>query len=114
MTYYYYDPPQKKGNGDRNKYGNHKRDRNGPTKGERGNYTSITSENALYERFYKESNVVHEGEWEEFWRSLKRTLPTTFRFTGSKGFVVTFQRMADSVQRKIGSPCADIGATDTL
>ena len=59
----------------------------GPKAGERGNYSAIPSENALYERFYRESNVVPEDEWEDFWGAMKRTLPTTFRFTGSKGCV---------------------------
>lgn len=54
-------------------------------KGQRGNYDSIPSENALYEKFYRESGLIPEEEWEEFWKALKRTLPTTFRFTGSKG-----------------------------
>ncbi|KAI5858849.1 S-adenosyl-L-methionine-dependent methyltransferase [Tricharina praecox] len=81
---------KKGGNGDRNKFGNRKRERGtGPAKGERGNYTSITTENALFERFYKESNVVPEDEWEDFWGALKRTLPTTFRFTGSRGHALT-------------------------
>jgi len=94
ITDYYYDPPQRKGgNGDGNKFGNHKRERGaGPAKGERGNYASVTTENALYERFYKESNVVPEEEWEGFWGALKRTLPTTFRFTGSRWFFGTLSR----------------------
>jgi hypothetical protein len=76
-------------NGNRNKFGDKRRDRGGqkqqPAQGERGNYTSIATENALYERFYKESQILPEDEWEPFWEALKRTLPTTFRFTGSRG-----------------------------
>jgi hypothetical protein len=82
-------------NGNRNKFGDKRRDRGPggggqkqqPVQGERGNYTSITTENALYERFYKESNILPEEEWNDFWNALKRTLPTTFRFTGSRGCV---------------------------
>ncbi|KAI5845827.1 S-adenosyl-L-methionine-dependent methyltransferase [Morchella snyderi] len=48
-------------------------------------YVSIPTENEKYEKFYKESGLIPEEEWEEFWSTLKRTLPTTFRFTGSKG-----------------------------
>ena len=73
-------------NPNRNKFGQQKRDRD-TQPGFRGSYDAIPSENALYERFYKESMVVPEEEWEDFWGALKRTLPTTFRFTGSRGLV---------------------------
>lgn len=59
--------------------------RNATQKGVRGSYESIPNENALYEKFYKESGFIPEEEWDDFWSALKRTLPTTFRFTGSKG-----------------------------
>jgi len=86
-TYHYH--PFQKNNPNRNKAGNPKRDRDSHRPGERGNYASIPSENALYERFYKESAVVPDEEWDDFWGALKRTLPTTFRFTGSRGFVAS-------------------------
>ncbi|KAF8541238.1 S-adenosyl-L-methionine-dependent methyltransferase [Trichophaea hybrida] len=79
----------KKKNPNRNKSGNPKRDRDSHRPGERGNYASIPSENALYERFYKESAVVPDEEWDDFWGALKRTLPTTFRFTGSRGHALS-------------------------
>lgn len=58
----------------------------GSGKGDRPNYSSIPSENEKYEKYYKESGLIPEEEWNEFWTTLKRTLPTTFRFTGSKGY----------------------------
>lgn len=82
---------QKK-NPNRNKAGGQKRERDVHQPGERGNYPTIPTENTLYEHFYKESNAVPEEEWNDFWSALQRTLPTTFRFTGSKGFVAAFTR----------------------
>lgn len=66
----------------------------GSGKGERYSYVSIVSENEKYERYYKESGLIPEEEWSDFWAALKRTLPTTFRFTGSKGYIF---RLANSV-----------------
>ncbi|CUS14978.1 unnamed protein product [Tuber aestivum] len=65
------------GGGDRSR-------RNNQGAGQRGNYASIPTENALYESFYKQSSLIPSEEWEDFWASLQRTLPTTFRFTGGK------------------------------
>ncbi|KAI5803314.1 S-adenosyl-L-methionine-dependent methyltransferase, partial [Peziza echinospora] len=55
----------------------------------RAGYSDVVQENELYERFYRESGIIPEEEWEEFWGSLKRTLPTTFRFTGSKNHALS-------------------------
>ncbi|CCX29922.1 S-adenosyl-L-methionine-dependent methyltransferase [Pyronema domesticum] len=74
-----------KGGFNRNKNGGPKRDRDAHRPGVRGSYDTIVSENALYEKYYKEAKVVPEEEWDDFWSALKRTLPTTFRFTGSRG-----------------------------
>ena len=53
----------------------------------RDSYQPVEFKNEMYERFYKESGLVPEEEFPVFWASLKRTLPTTFRFTGSKTWV---------------------------
>ncbi|KAF8421464.1 S-adenosyl-L-methionine-dependent methyltransferase [Tirmania nivea] len=55
----------------------------------RDDYQSVDFNNELYEKFYKESGLVPESEWETFWETLKRTLPTTFRFTGSKNHALS-------------------------
>ena len=89
-SYAYCSRRLQKKNPNRNKSGGQKRERDIHKPGERGNYPTIPSENPLYEHFYRESNLVPKEEWDDFWSALKRTLPTTFRFTGSKGFVVAF------------------------
>lgn len=55
----------------------------------RDDYQSVDFNNELYEKFYKESGLIPESEWETFWETLKRTLPTTFRFTGSKNHALS-------------------------
>ncbi|KAL0636572.1 tRNA (cytosine-5-)-methyltransferase ncl1 [Maublancomyces gigas] len=69
----------------------------GSGKGDRYAYVSIPSENAKYERYYKESGLIPEEEWDEFWATLKRTLPTTFRFTGSKGHALSVLKTLQEV-----------------
>ncbi|KAL7271489.1 tRNA (cytosine-5-)-methyltransferase ncl1 [Rhizina undulata] len=64
-------------------------DRKQGGQGERANYETIPSENAKYEAYYRESGLIPEEEWSEFWGTLKRTLPTTFRFTGSKAHALS-------------------------
>ena len=51
---------------------------------ERVDYQEVPKQNALYERYYNELGLVPEEEREEFWAALRRDLPNSFRFTGSK------------------------------
>ena len=44
--------------------------------------------NEQFERLYNELNIVPEGEErEQFWAALRRELPNSFRFCGSKGYL---------------------------
>ncbi|KAF8475642.1 S-adenosyl-L-methionine-dependent methyltransferase, partial [Kalaharituber pfeilii] len=55
----------------------------------RDDYKDVAFHNELYEKYYKESGLIPEEEWEVFWETLKKTLPTTFRFTGSKNHALS-------------------------
>jgi multisite-specific tRNA:(cytosine-C5)-methyltransferase len=44
--------------------------------------------NEKLERFYTEQGFIPEEEREAFWEALRRDLPNSFRFTGSKGCVM--------------------------
>ena len=44
-----------------------------------------------YERYYNGLNLVEEPEREEFWTALRRELPNSFRFTGSKGYRTSYE-----------------------
>lgn len=59
-----------------------------PGQGVRGNYDNVPTENAGYEKYYREASIIPDDEWPVFWETLKKTLPTTFRFTGSKACVI--------------------------
>lgn len=89
------DPAQKGGRGGR---GGGRGGKGGGRRGGRGggggwssgsvrqSFQEIKKENAHFERYYNELNIVAEGEErEQFWTALRRELPNSFRFCGSKG-----------------------------
>ena len=52
----------------------------------RTDYSEVPKANELFEKYYNELGIVEESESDEFWSALKRDLPNSFRFTGSKGY----------------------------
>ncbi|TKA82087.1 hypothetical protein B0A49_00240 [Cryomyces minteri] len=65
----------------------------GPSSGARQPYVEVTKQNERFERFYNELSIVPEGEErEEFWSAIKRELPNSFRFAGSKGHALAVQK----------------------
>lgn len=62
------------------------RTREGQRSVERTDYREIPKENELYEKFYNDLGVVEKEETEVFWAALRRELPNSFRFAGSKGY----------------------------
>lgn len=53
---------------------------------ERQSYQDIVKENKLFEKYYHELGLMSgEEETAEFWSTLRRELPNSFRFCGSKG-----------------------------
>jgi multisite-specific tRNA:(cytosine-C5)-methyltransferase len=49
-----------------------------------GSYDKIIKENKHFEKYYKESGIVPENEWDDFMECLKAPLPVTFRITSYK------------------------------
>uniref|UniRef100_A0A4W4GKQ4 tRNA (cytosine(34)-C(5))-methyltransferase n=1 Tax=Electrophorus electricus TaxID=8005 RepID=A0A4W4GKQ4_ELEEL len=47
-------------------------------------YSEIIKENKLFEQYYRELNIVPEGEFEEFMEAMREPLPATIRITGYK------------------------------
>ena len=45
----------------------------------------MVKSNELYERYYNELGIFDEDQKDDFWTALRRELPNSFRFTGSKG-----------------------------
>jgi hypothetical protein len=50
-------------------------------------YPTIKKENEKIQRFYDALLELPEEEKEQYWAALKRELPNSFRFCGSKGYV---------------------------
>lgn len=55
--------------------------------GIRRDYSLVPKENPHLERLYNDLAIIPENEKEEFWAAMRRDLPSSFRFTGSKGYV---------------------------
>lgn len=51
----------------------------------RANYDKIDKTNEKLEKFYNSVLNLTEDEKPEFWAALRRELPNSFRFAGSKG-----------------------------
>ncbi|KAF4550044.1 Multisite-specific tRNA:(cytosine-C(5))-methyltransferase-like protein [Elsinoe fawcettii] len=56
-------------------------------------FDEVKKTNENFEKFYNELNIVPEGEERErFWAALRRELPNSFRFCGSKGHALAVQK----------------------
>ena len=53
----------------------------------------MVKENEKLERYYNEAGLVDQDEKDDFWAALKRDLPNSFRFAGSKGSVPSTVRL---------------------
>ncbi|BFZ12837.1 hypothetical protein BsWGS_15875 [Bradybaena similaris] len=65
------------------KFGNRKNFNRGGGKVGEG-YDLGKRDNELFVKYYQGLGIVPEGEWDEFYSTLKKTLPVTFRITGYK------------------------------
>lgn len=51
----------------------------------RSQWQDLTRENEKFERYYNEPEFIPEEEKEVFWATMRKDLPNSFRFTGSRG-----------------------------
>ncbi|QSZ29945.1 hypothetical protein DSL72_004463 [Monilinia vaccinii-corymbosi] len=58
----------------------------------RCSFENVPKSNEKFERYYNELLNLEDGEKEEFWGALKRELPNSFRFAGSKGHALAVQK----------------------
>ncbi|KAL4909663.1 hypothetical protein BDW74DRAFT_42299 [Aspergillus multicolor] len=63
----------------------------GGQRSERGNWEDIPKVNERFEKYYNEQGFIPEEEREVFWEIMRRGLPNSFRFTGSKGHALFVQ-----------------------
>ncbi|KAJ5624854.1 Methyltransferase (Ncl1) [Penicillium lagena] len=67
-------------------------------------YQDIPKSNEKLERYYNEPGIIPEEEREQFWTTMRRDLPNSFRFTGSRGHALAVQqRLKDFYIPKITS-----------
>ncbi|KAI1377517.1 S-adenosyl-L-methionine-dependent methyltransferase [Hypoxylon crocopeplum] len=59
-------------------------------------FNEIVKENQNLEKFYNTALPFDEDERTEFWETLKRELPNSFRFCGSKGHALAVKRLLES------------------
>ncbi|KAH7031225.1 S-adenosyl-L-methionine-dependent methyltransferase [Microdochium trichocladiopsis] len=69
------------------------RDRDG---GGYRSHSEIKKENERLERFYNSALPLEESERAEFWAALRRELPNSFRFCGSKGHALAVKRLLET------------------
>ncbi|ESZ91118.1 hypothetical protein SBOR_8482 [Sclerotinia borealis F-4128] len=58
----------------------------------RCSFENVPKSNEKFERYYNGLLNLEEGEKGEFWAALKRELPNSFRFAGSKGHAIAVQK----------------------
>ena len=49
-------------------------------------YDTIVKDNVMFEKYYKQLNLMDESEWDLFIETLRKPLPITFRITSYKSF----------------------------
>ena len=54
--------------------------------GVRQNYEEPVKENGRFEGYYNRLGILSEDEKTDFWNAMRRELPNSFRFAGSKGY----------------------------
>ncbi|KAL8987161.1 MAG: hypothetical protein Q9177_003608, partial [Variospora cf. flavescens] len=60
---------------------------------QRADYEEVTKTNPNYEAYYNHLSIFRDDEKTEFWAALRRELPNSFRFTGSKGHALPVQKI---------------------
>ncbi|RAO67835.1 uncharacterized protein BHQ10_003847 [Talaromyces amestolkiae] len=58
----------------------------------RSNWTEIVKSNEKYESYYNDHGLIPQEEQEAFWAALRRELPASFRFTGSRGHAIAVKK----------------------
>ena len=57
---------------------------------DRDKQDNLEKENALFEAYYAAQRVMPEDEWNECMKYLRKGLPITFRFSGSRECVIIY------------------------
>ncbi|KAL8688239.1 MAG: hypothetical protein Q9218_005803 [Villophora microphyllina] len=60
---------------------------------QRVDYSEVAKTNKPFEDYYNQLNILKDEEKEEFWAALRRELPNSFRFAGSKRQAIPVQKI---------------------
>ncbi|KAL8775695.1 MAG: hypothetical protein Q9209_000191 [Squamulea sp. 1 TL-2023] len=60
---------------------------------QRADYEEPIKTNERFEEYYDQLGIYEHSEKETFWAALRRELPNSFRFTGSKGHAIPVQKI---------------------
>ncbi|KAI4251329.1 MAG: hypothetical protein LQ352_004918 [Teloschistes flavicans] len=60
---------------------------------QRVDYTEVAKTNSLFERYYNQLSIFEDDEKGDFWAALRRELPNSFRFAGSKRQAIPVQKI---------------------
>ncbi|KAL4778554.1 S-adenosyl-L-methionine-dependent methyltransferase [Aspergillus varians] len=77
------------GKRDKKKFG--KKGSGGGARNERQNWQEVPRKNERLENYYNTQGFIPEEEREIFWETLRKDLPNSFRFTGSKAHALSVQ-----------------------
>ncbi|KIX03484.1 uncharacterized protein Z518_07037 [Rhinocladiella mackenziei CBS 650.93] len=58
----------------------------------RSNKADISRHNDKYEQYYNQLGIIPDDDQDEFWQAMRRDLPNSFRFTGSKAHALAVQQ----------------------
>lgn len=61
----------------------------GGERGTRGNWVDLVKSNAKFESYYNDHGIIPAEDQEAFWAAMRRELPNSFRFTGSRGYIIS-------------------------
>ncbi|RYO89504.1 hypothetical protein DL764_008574 [Monosporascus ibericus] len=78
------------------KGGDNRGPRDGGSRTSYRSYSEVAKQNERLERFYNTLLPFDDAERAEFWAALKRELPNSFRFCGSKGHALAVRRLLET------------------
>ncbi|KIW93700.1 uncharacterized protein Z519_05014 [Cladophialophora bantiana CBS 173.52] len=63
-----------------------------PRPDNRGSKQDISRYNDKFEQYYNQLGIITDEERDDFWKAMRRDLPNSFRFTGSKAHALAVQQ----------------------
>ncbi|RUS72855.1 hypothetical protein EGW08_019378, partial [Elysia chlorotica] len=81
------------------------------SRGPPGKYDLAARNNELYVKYYKGQNIIPEDEWNEFYATLQKTLPVTFRISGHRAQA---EELLNTIKGKFFSSMLNVKIDDEI